>query len=129
MQETLLQFLGQEDPLGEGNSYQLQYSCLENPMDRGAFGARIHGVAKNQTQLSNFGDQRLRVHSLLPEALAPQLPTLSPSLGHQLLPLDPVVSQLLSEMPSCQAGLEECDLISAGMCPLRLPLEKGANGH
>ena len=31
----------------------LQYSCLENPMDRGAWGATAHGVAKNRTQLSN----------------------------------------------------------------------------
>ena len=32
----------------------LQYSCLENPMDRGAWKAEVHGVAKNQTQLSDF---------------------------------------------------------------------------
>ena len=31
----------------------LQYSCLENPMDRGAWRAAVHGVAKSQTQLSN----------------------------------------------------------------------------
>ena len=34
---------------GEGNGNLLQYSCLENPMDRGAWWATIHGVAKNQT--------------------------------------------------------------------------------
>ena len=39
---------------GEGNGNPLQYSCLENPMDRGPWGATIHGVAKSQTQLSNF---------------------------------------------------------------------------
>ena len=38
---------------GEGNGNQLQYSCLENSMDRGAWRAAIHGVAKNQTQLSD----------------------------------------------------------------------------
>ena len=32
----------------------LQYSCLENPMDRGAWQATVHGVAKSQTQLRNF---------------------------------------------------------------------------
>ena len=32
----------------------LQYSCLENPMDRGAWWAAVHGVAKSQTQLSDF---------------------------------------------------------------------------
>ena len=37
----------------EGNGYPLQYSCLENSMDRGAWWATVHGVAKSQTQLSN----------------------------------------------------------------------------
>ena len=43
---------------GEGNGYPLQYSGLENSMDRGACQAIVHGVAKNQTQLSDslFGD-------------------------------------------------------------------------
>ena len=39
---------------GEGNGYPLQYSCLENPMDRGAWLASVHGVAKSQTQLSMY---------------------------------------------------------------------------
>ena len=39
---------------GEGNSYPLQYSRLENPVGRGAWWATIHGVAKNRTQLSDF---------------------------------------------------------------------------
>ena len=34
---------------GEGNAYTLQHSCLENPMDRGAWWATVHGVAKGQT--------------------------------------------------------------------------------
>ena len=38
---------------GEGNGYTLQYSCLENPMDRGTWWATVHGVAKSQIQLSN----------------------------------------------------------------------------
>ena len=38
---------------GEGNSNPLQYSCLENAMDRGAWRATIHGVTKTQTQLNN----------------------------------------------------------------------------
>ena len=37
----------------EGNGTLLQYSCLENPMDRGAWWATVHRVAKSQTQLSN----------------------------------------------------------------------------
>ena len=38
---------------GEGNGYPLEYSCLENFMDRGSWQATVHGVAKNQTRLSN----------------------------------------------------------------------------
>ena len=38
---------------GEGNGNPLQYSCLENPMDRGAWWATIHGVSKSRIQLSN----------------------------------------------------------------------------
>ena len=34
---------------GEGNGYPLQYSCLENPMDRGAWRASFHGVAESDT--------------------------------------------------------------------------------
>ena len=39
---------------GEGSGNSLQYSCLENSMDRGAWRATVHGVIKNWTQLSNF---------------------------------------------------------------------------
>ena len=38
---------------GEGNGNPLQYSCLENSMDRGAWRVTVHGVAKRQAQLSN----------------------------------------------------------------------------
>ena len=34
---------------GKGNGYALQYSCPENPMERGAWQATVHGVAKSQT--------------------------------------------------------------------------------
>ena len=39
---------------GEGNGYPLQYSGLENPMDRGVWRAIVHGVAQSWTRLSNF---------------------------------------------------------------------------
>ena len=39
---------------GEGNGNPLQYSCLENPMDGGAWWATINGVSKSQTRLSDF---------------------------------------------------------------------------
>ena len=37
---------------GEGNGNSLQYSCLENPMDGGAWWATVHGIPKSQTQVS-----------------------------------------------------------------------------
>ena len=42
---------------GEGNSNPLQYSCLENPMDGGAWWATVHGVAKSRTRLSDYLSQ------------------------------------------------------------------------
>ena len=46
-QETQVQFLGWEDPLVKSNVYPLQYSCLENLVDKGA---EVHGVSKSQTE-------------------------------------------------------------------------------
>ena len=48
MEETQVWFLGWRFP-GEGNGYPLQYSCLENPMDRGAWWVTVHGVTKSWT--------------------------------------------------------------------------------
>ena len=39
---------------GEGHGNPLQYSCLENPMDKGAWWATVHGVTKSQTRLSDL---------------------------------------------------------------------------
>ena len=51
--------------LGEGNGNPLQSSCLENPMDRGARQAIVHGVAKRRTRV-----KRLNTHSVeLPQFL------------------------------------------------------------
>ena len=61
MRETLVPSLGWEDPLEKDMATPLQYSCLENPIDRGAWWAiyKVHGVAESQTWLSDF------THSLL----------------------------------------------------------------
>ena len=40
--------------IGEGDGTPLQYSCLENPVDRGAWWAAVHGVAKSRKRLSDF---------------------------------------------------------------------------
>ena len=53
VQETQVLSLDQEDSLEEGMEiHSSQYSCLENPMDTGAWQATVHGTAKSQTQLS-----------------------------------------------------------------------------
>jgi len=53
MQESRVWFLVSGRSPGEGNGNPVQYSCLENSMDRGAWWATVHGVAKSQTPLSN----------------------------------------------------------------------------
>ena len=54
MQEAWVQSLGRKGPpQKKENGNSLQYSCLENPMDRGVWQATVHGVAKSQTQLRN----------------------------------------------------------------------------
>ena len=71
---------------GEGNGSPLQYSCLENPIEGGAWWAAVHGVAKSQTRLSEFTftftftfiDKWLRVNS---NEIFQQSHRVSPSLG------------------------------------------------
>ena len=53
-QEMQVPPLGQEDHLEGGHGNPLQYSCLENPMDRGAWRAIVHAVAKSQTRLKRL---------------------------------------------------------------------------
>ena len=82
---------------GEGNGNPLQYSCLENPMDRRAWWVRVQWVAKSWTRLSN-GALR-NTHSKLSALLAPD------SLGD----FDPVISPLwasVSQSASSGCGLE-----------------------
>ena len=57
VQEMQVQSLGQEDAPGGGHVNPLQYSCLENPMDRGAWRATVHGVSKSQTRLKRLSTQ------------------------------------------------------------------------
>ena len=49
MWETLVQSLSWEDSPGDRHGNPLQYSCLENPMDRGVWRATVHRVAKSRT--------------------------------------------------------------------------------
>ena len=70
----------------EGNDYLLQYSCLENSMDRGAWQATVHGIAKSRTRLSyyntstftlsfaeGFGNRRVKTSSVLGSSSGPDL--------------------------------------------------------
>ena len=62
------------DLFGEGNDTPLQYSCLENPMDGGAWKATVHGVAESRTRLSNLSftfhfralEKEMATHSSVP---------------------------------------------------------------
>ena len=65
--------LGWKDSPEEGNGNPLQNSCLENPMDRGAWWAMVHRIAKSWTQL-----KQLSTHAHL------MLPTAPPFLGSVL---------------------------------------------
>ena len=53
MQETRVWSLGREDPVEEKNGNPVQPSCLRNPIDRGAWQATVHGIAKGWTQMSD----------------------------------------------------------------------------
>jgi len=55
--------LGSGRSLGGGNGNPLQYSCLEYPMDRGAWRAIVHGVAKSWTQLSMHTYTQTHTHT------------------------------------------------------------------
>ena len=57
--------------IGEGNGNPLQYSCLENPRDGGAWWAAIYGVAQSRTRLKRLSS------SLLEKAMAPHSSTLA----------------------------------------------------
>ena len=48
------EYTSSQEYIGEGSGTPLQYYCLENPMDRGAWWAAVHGVAKSWTRLSDF---------------------------------------------------------------------------
>ena len=66
MQETKVQSLGGGRSPGEGNGALLQYFCLGNPMDGGAWQATVHGVTKSQTQLSGSPTSWALILTLLP---------------------------------------------------------------
>ena len=67
MQEMQVRSLGGEEPLKKGNGNPLQYSCLGDPMDRGAWWTTVHGVAEesDMTERLNSNDHLLDFGYLL----------------------------------------------------------------
>ena len=94
---------GSERSPGEGNCYPLQYSCLENPTDRGAWWATVHGVTKSRIWLNNFHN-RLRSgiagSYLIPELFHHRKEKLSHPLSKQFLPNFPSPQQTRICFPS-----------------------------
>ena len=70
MQETRVQSLGWGRSPGEGNGTLLQYSCLGNPMDGGAWQATVRGVTKSRTRLSGSPTSWALTPALLPCGLS-----------------------------------------------------------
>ena len=64
LNEKKVQKGGVRLPCGEGNGTPLQYSCLENPMDGGAWWAAVHGVAKSRTRLKRLSSSSSRLPCL-----------------------------------------------------------------
>ena len=86
LQARILDWVAFHFSSGEGNGNPLQYSCLENPMDGGAWWATVHGVAKGRTRLSNFTS----CHVTSPGDLAnPGIEPRSPTLQVVSLPAEP----------------------------------------
>ena len=61
--EIWVRSLGREDSPGGGPGNPLQYSCLENPVDRGAWRAAVHGVTKSQIRLKHLSNSILKIIS------------------------------------------------------------------
>ena len=96
------------DDSGEGNGTPLQYSCLENPMDGGAWWATVHGVAKSHTRLSDF------IFIFHSHALEKEMATHSSVLALRI----PGTGEpgALPSMGSHRAGHDWSDLAAAILC-------------
>ena len=89
----------------EGNDTPLQYTCLENPMDRGAWWATVHGVAKSQTWLSDF------IFTFHFHALEKEMVTHSSVLAWRIPGMGE--PRGLPSMGLCRVGHDWSDLVAA----------------
>ena len=76
---------------GGGNGNPLQYSCLGNPIDRGACWATVHGVAKSWTRLSTHAHTHLDPSHAQCFPIVPVLDVLVGTTNHQSFSLEPVI--------------------------------------
>ena len=113
-----------KDKIAEGNGNPLQYSCLENSMDGGAWWALVHGVVKSQTRLNSFTccccvhrkavsflrylASLINSNLLFPPALCCKTPIYSSSSTHLLMEVSQ--SYQKSRLPGCSLILPQIKL-------------------
>ena len=109
MQETQVRSLGGEDPLEEGMETPLQHSCLKNLMDRGAWRAVVHRVAKSQTPLKQLSTQACMIATLnFFSARMPIFTSLSSFFFFSPLHLVLLRFNLVPSSGACSSGISFC---------------------
>ena len=104
MRETWVQTPQSGRSPGEGNGNPLQYSCLENPIDRGAGQATVHGISESQTQLCNWLSLSLPTTTYMTQAVGyTPLPTLLfyPLLFEHIVWFRPDVEVMALQIMGC----------------------------
>ena len=92
---------------GEGHSNSLQYSCLENPMDRGAWQAIVHGVAKSRTRLKRLSREHTCTTGIIFQDQRRGMILLKPKRKKNVLALIPTLLSLFSRRVSCWKNIRK----------------------
>ena len=120
MHETQVWSLSWKDPPGEGNSNPLQYSCLGNLMDRGAWQATVHGIMKSWTWLSDSTTTNY-VYSVRNILISNRPPRKIPPAEGTMLTEKRRVSVWLSRLSSnCFSGPDELRMSLGGRSQIPL---------